>query len=200
MGIELIITSILLGAGLAMDAFSVSVADGLSESNMSNGKRFCIAGTFAGFQFAMPMIGWFLVTSVRDKFESFRPFIPWIALILLVMIGAGLIKDGIAEGGGAKEAKKEGANGATLTASALVLQGIATSIDALSVGFTTASYTAPQALLSSVIIGVVTFAICMAGLVFGRRLSDLLGGKSMIAGGAILILIGIEIWVKGVFF
>lgn len=203
MSTELLITSVLLGVGLAMDAFSVSVANGLADSGMNKGRMFSIAGTFAGFQFLMPMIGWLLVTEAARVFEWFSPLIPWIALVLLLIIGGGLLKDGIEElreskAGTAKEAEPE--ETARLTFWALMMQGVATSIDALSVGFTTASYNSMQALVSSLIIGVVTLIICLAGLRIGRRLGELLAGRASILGGLILIGIGLEIWVKGVFF
>ena len=203
MSTELLITSVLLGVGLAMDAFSVSVANGLADSGMKKGRMLSIAGTFAGFQFMMPMIGWLLVTEAARLFKWFSPLIPWIALILLLIIGGGLLKDGIEElresrtGG---EDEKAAPDTVKLTFWALMMQGIATSIDALSVGFTTAAYSSMQALLSSLIIGVVTLFICLAGLRIGRRLGELLAGRASILGGLILIAIGLEIWIKGVFF
>ncbi len=193
----------LLGAGLAMDAFSVSIANGLADSEMKTGRMFSIAGTFAGFQFLMPMAGWFLVTEAARVFKWFSPLIPWIALVLLLIIGGGLLKDGIEELRVSKAdaaEESEPADAAKLTFWALMMQGVATSIDALSVGFTTASYNSMQALVSSLIIGVVTLIICLAGLRIGRRLGVLLAGRASILGGLILIGIGLEIWIKGVFF
>ena len=209
-----VFNSILLGVALAMDAFSVSIANGLADRHMSMNRMLAIAGTFAGFQFMMPMIGWVVVKRAAEKFEWFRPLIPWIALVLLLIIGGGLLKDGIAELRSAKSEANEGelsgkvatgeiesaARTAKLSFAALMMQGVATSIDALSVGFTTAAYSRAQALLSSLIIGVVTLAICLAGLRIGRRLGELLSGRASILGGLILIGIGLEIWVKGVFF
>ena len=214
----------LLGVGLAMDAFSVSIANGLADSGMKKGRMLSIAGTFAGFQFLMPMIGWYLVTRAAEKFEWFHPLIPWIALVLLLIIGGGLLKDGIEElrAGRSGNYETHGANSAVdseelgtggsgapenllsdtagLTFWTLMMQGVATSIDALSVGFTTADYSSMQALISSLIIGAVTLIICLAGLGIGRRLGELLAGKASILGGLILIGIGLEIWIKGVFF
>ena len=195
----------LLGVGLAMDAFSVSVANGLADSGMKAGRMLSIAGTFAGFQFMMPMIGWLLVTEAARLFKWFSPLIPWIALVLLLIIGSGLLKDGIEElrasKAGVEEAEdKEPSDAAKLGFGALMMQGVATSIDALSVGFTTAAYNTMQALVSSLIIGVVTLFICLAGLRIGRRLGELLAGRASIFGGLILIGIGLEIWIKGVFF
>ena len=188
-----------------MDAFSVSVANGLADRNMKTGRMLTIAGTFAVFQFAMPMIGWFVVKRMAETFEWFSPLIPWIALVLLAFIGGGLLKDGIEELRESRAEKASGESGSAESAeklSALMLfgQGVATSIDALSVGFTTAAYNAAQALASSLIIGVVTLIICMAGLRIGRKLGELLAGKASILGGIILIAIGLEIWIKGVFF
>ncbi len=193
----------LLGVGLAMDAFSVSIANGLADSGMNKGRMLSIAGTFAGFQFMMPMIGWLLVTEAARLFKWFSPLIPWIALILLLIIGGGLLKDGIEELRDSKTGTAEAdklSDTAKLGFWALMMQGVATSIDALSVGFTTAAYNSMQALVSSLIIGVVTLFICLAGLRIGRRLGTLLAGRASILGGIILIGIGIEIWVKGVFF
>lgn len=196
-----------LGAGLAMDAFSVSLANGLAEPNMDAGRTLEIAGTFAGFQFAMPMIGWYLVTRVAEKFEAFRPFIPWIALGLLLLIGGSMLKDGLTENRAKNDTEKEASdvtnsetpdNVIKLGFGALMMQGIATSIDALSVGFTISDYGFPQALASAIIIGVVTLAICIAGLRIGRKLGTILAGKASILGGIILIAIGLEIWIKGV--
>ena len=203
MSTELLITSVLLGVGLAMDAFSVSIANGLADSGMKTGRMFSIAGTFAGFQFMMPMAGWLLVTEAARLFKWFSPLIPWIALILLLITGGGLLKDGMEElraskSGDTKET--ESADTVKLTFWALMMQGVATSIDALSVGFTTAAYNSMQALVSSLIIGVVTLFICLAGLRIGRRLGELLAGRASILGGLILIGIGLEIWIKGVFF
>jgi len=220
---ELFITSALLGVGLAMDAFSVSIANGLADRNMTAGRSLEIAGTFAAFQFAMPLIGWFLVTRAAEKFEWFRPLIPWIALVLLLIIGIGLLRDGAEEIRPVSDSVKNAetiktaaanyepavaakggpaaiSNGTKLSFAALMVQGIATSIDALSVGFTTASYSAAQAAVSSLIIGAVTLVICLAGLRLGRKLGELLAGRASILGGAILIAIGLEIWIKGVFF
>ena len=208
MNAELLITSVLLGAGLAMDAFSVSVANGLADRHMKINRMFAIAGTFAGFQFLMPMTGWLVVRKAAEAFEWFSPLIPWIALILLMLIGGGLLRDGIRElraGTEPDEADPESteektAGAAGLSFAALMMQGVATSIDALSVGFTTASYDRLQALVSSLIIGAVTLVICLAGLRIGRKLGDLLSGRASILGGVILIAIGLEIWIKGVFF
>lgn len=185
--LELALQSIALGVALAMDAFSVSMANGLNDPDMERKNMLVIAGTFAGFQFAMPMIGWFCVTTIKEIFSMFEKFIPWIALILLLLIGGNMLLDGIR--GDADGAENSGELGVKL----LIVQGIATSIDALSTGFTTSAYSAFQAFVSSLIIAVVTFFICVAGVKIGKKFGVRLAGKAQILGGVILILIGLKI-------
>ena len=205
MSTELIITSILLGVGLAMDAFSVSLADGLSEEKLNAKRVLVIAGTFAFFQFLMPLTGWVLVHTAEARFQSFQTFVPWIALALLLYIGGKMLIEGvrdrkerIAAGSGPDQTGIDaGSQRSTLGAGELLIQGIATSIDALSVGFTIASYAAVTAFASSAIIGAVTLIICIAGLLIGRQIGTRFSGSASILGGVILIAIGIEIWVKG---
>jgi len=187
------INSVLLGVGLAMDAFSVSLANGLNEPNMKKGRMSLIAGVFAVFQAVMPMIGWICVHTVAKYFSAFEKMIPWIALILLLYIGGKMLLEGIKGEEDEEEVKDLGIG-------ALMIQGVATSIDALSVGFTISDYNALMAGGCAIIIAVVTFGICIAGLKIGKKVGTKLAGKANILGGVILIGIGIEIFVKGVFF
>ena len=189
MSVKFIVNSVLLGVALAMDAFSVSCANGLNEPKMKHSKMACVAGTYAWFQFMMPMTGWFCVHSVANYFNAFQKCIPWIALILLCYIGGKMLYEGIKGGDGEEQVTK-------LTPSALFLQGVATSIDALSVGFTISSYNFALAAASSLIIATVTFFICISGLYIGRKAGMLLAGKASILGGIILIAIGIEIFIS----
>lgn len=185
------VNSILLGVGLAMDAFSVSLANGLNEPKMKAGRMSLIAGVFGIFQAAMPMIGWICVHTIVQYFSSFEKLIPWIALILLLYIGGKMLIEGIKGGDEADEGVKN------LSFGALMIQGVATSIDALSVGFTIADYNFLMALICALIIAVVTFAICIFGLIIGKKVGTKLAGKANILGGVILIGIGIEIFVTG---
>ena len=189
--IGFILNSVLLGIGLAMDAFSVSIANGLSEPGMRRRKEVLIAGTYAFFQFLMPVIGWFCVHEMVRQFRAFEGFIPWIALALLLWIGGKMIL----EARGGAEVSEETR---TLTMGTLLIQGVATSIDALSVGFAIAGYGAGAAFGAALIIAAVTFLICMGGLTAGKKLGTRLAGKAGILGGCILIFIGIEIFVRGV--
>ena len=169
--------SALLGVGLAMDAFSVSMANGLHDPKMSKKRMAIIAGTFGVFQAVMPMTGWICVHTIVELFSSFEVFIPWIALALLAYIGGKMLLEGIKG--------EEDEEAAELSAGALFVQGVATSIDALSV--------------CSLIIATVTFFICIAGLRIGKKFGTKLAGKASILGGIILIGIGLEIFLTGIF-
>lgn len=186
------LNSVLLGVGLAMDAFSVSLANGLNEPKMKIKKMCLIAGVFAFFQALMPMLGWFLVHTLCNCFSAFQKFVPWIALILLGFIGGKMLFDGLK---GDEESEVS-----SLGFLALLIQGIATSIDALSVGCTISEYGWQMALVCALIIAFVTFFICMAGLFLGKKFGTKLSGKATILGGIILTIIGIEIFIKGIFF
>lgn len=186
------VNSVLLGVGLAMDAFSVSLANGLNEPKMKKGKMCGIAGVFALFQALMPMIGWICVHTVVQYFQAFEKLIPWIALILLAFIGGKMLIEGIKN-------KDEGEEKPEVGLAALLVQGVATSIDALSVGFTISGYGLVMAIVCALIIAAVTFIICMAGLVIGKKFGTKLANKASILGGVILIAIGLEIFITGVF-
>ena len=189
--IKLLIQAALLGVGLAMDAFSVSMANGMNEKKMVISRMIQIAVVFAGFQFLMPMIGWLAVHTVSSTFTIFMDAVPWIALILLLYIGGGMIKDGLEE-------EEEGEAEYEASTRKLLIQGIATSIDALSVGFTIAHYSLSSAFITSAIIAVVTFVICYIGIILGKKFGMVFANKSSILGGMILIFIGIEIFVTGI--
>lgn len=188
-GFDFFFNSILLGAGLAMDAFSVSLANGLNEPKMKKLKMLGVSGVFSAFQFAMPMIGWICVSAIAQYFNAFQKLIPWIALALLGFIGGKMLYEGIVNKDSEEEKPAVGL-------SAILVQGVATSIDALSVGFTIADYSLSEALLSCFIIGAVTFVICFAGIAIGKKAGTALAGKAGILGGLILIFIGLEIFIK----
>lgn len=191
MNLVLIFNSILLGLGLAMDAFSVSLANGLNEPCMKRRKMLFVAGIFGIFQGLMPLTGWICVKTVVKYFSFFETLIPWIALALLGFIGGKMLYEGI-------KCKDEDGCCRSLGLGALLIQGVATSIDALSVGFTIASYNFFAAFMSSLIIAAVTFLVCYLGIEIGKRAGTHLAGKAGIFGGVILIIIGIEIFITGI--
>ena len=192
--LKIITNGALLGFGLAMDAFSVSLANGLSDPKMKRKKLLTIAATFAIFQGMMPLIGWFFVTQLSSVFDVLQAYIPWAALILLVFIGGKMLLEGIKpdeeECCESKEEKK-------LTFSALMIQGLATSIDALSVGLTISDLNFGEATLEAAVIAALTFVICAAGIEIGKKFGTKLANKAAILGGCVLIAIGFKIFFFG---
>ncbi len=170
-----------------MDAFSVSVANGLRKPDMPLREKLLISGVFAFFQFLMPLIGWFCVHTALHYFRIIQPVIPWTAFLLLLYIGIGMIREAL------KPDEDTHAEDKPLTFSALILQGIATSIDALSAGFTIAEYSTLQALTACALIAVTTFCICLPGVRLGSLAGVRLSRKATIVGGCILIIIGIRV-------
>ena len=190
-----IFNGVIFGLALGMDAFSVSVANGINESGMSRKKSMAIPMTFAIFQFIMPLAGWFLVTVMKELIEDFQFFIPYIALILLSFIGGKMLISGIKELWKGRDDLEEEI---ILNPSGLMIQGIATSIDALSVGFTISDYNAVSAVALSLIIALVTFILCVIGLFFGKKIGNAFSEGDGILGGIILIAIGIKIFLQGI--
>lgn len=207
---KLILTSLMLGVGLAMDACAVSMTNGLNEPKMRVGKAAGIAGMFAFFQALMPIIGWSCVYAIAEQFNAFAAWVPYIALVLLAIVGGKMLFDGIkhmrnskkqstANDGEAATTRETAAK--PLTFVALLVQAVATSIDALSTGFTLSDIAGNvwwQALISAGIIAVVTFGLSIAGVFVGKKFGDRLGSKAEIVGGVILICIGIEIVLSNV--
>ena len=183
-----IINAFLLGIGLAMDAFSVSVANGLEDPKMKNRRMIFIALVFGLFQMAMPLIGWFFVHKLAEQFALFEKSVPYIALVLLLYIGGKMIYESFQH----KESEE------AIGIGDILIQGIATSIDALSVGFTIAHLSFANALYEAAIIGIVTFIICIFGVIIGKAGGSKLSDKAGIIGGIVLILVGIRIFVSGV--
>ncbi len=190
MGIEFFIVSIMFGIGLAMDAFSVALANGMNEKRMKIGRMCTIAGVFSFFQAAMPLIGWVAVHTILEYFHGFSKFIPYIALALLSYIGGKMIYEGL---------KKDcDCEDCSVGFGALIVQGIATSIDALSVGLDIGEYNFYEALICCIVIAIVTFIVCMFGVWTGKKFGNMLSNKATVFGGAILVCIGVYIFIKGI--
>lgn len=179
------INSLFLGFGLSMDAFSVSLVNGLSDPQMGRSKAAGIAMVFALFQAIMPLTGWVLTHTVVHRFGFFSEVIPLISLGLLMLIGLHMLLEDCSQ---AEE------KACAMTLGALMLQGVATSLDALSVGFTIAEYGTLAAVLCAGIIAAVTFCICFAGVQLGRLAGCCFSGRARMLGGLTLIAIGIEIF------
>ena len=198
MDFQFFLSAALLGLGLAMDACAVSMANGLKYPCIKLGKVILIAAFFALFQGIMPLIGWVCVHTVVEKFEAFGKIVPYIALALLGFIGGKMLYEGLTHKD--CDAQDECGCAKPLTFWALIVQAVATSIDALSVGFTIAEYNLTQALVAVAVIALVTFATCFVAVFLGKKFGTKLGNKAEILGGLILIGIGIEIFISGVFF
>lgn len=185
-----IFTILLIGLGLAMDAFSVSITDGilLKKPTILQGTK--IAFFFGAFQFVMPCIGYLLASSFSKYITAFDH---WIAFVLLAFIGGKMLYEAISDKDEDEEIKNP------LSFSTLTILAIATSIDALAVGVTFATM-AVSVVFASAIIGIMTFAICLSGVFIGSRFGNLLGNKAEIVGGLVLIFIGIKILVEHLFF
>ncbi len=187
-----LVNNILLGFALAMDAFSVSVADGLKATGIEKKKSLSIALVFGGFQALFPFVGWFCIHTLVTFIKAFEKAVPWIALVLLLFLGVKMIIEGI-------KGEEEEGNQNSLSFKTIILQGVAVSIDALSVGFTIAEYNIIQVLISISIIGLETFLISLIGLLIGKKIGTKLSDKAQIVGGVILIAIGLEIFITSFF-
>ena len=183
---------LILAVGLSMDAFAVSVTNGMTKKNINIKWTFAIAACFGIFQGLMPTIGYFLGSTFTQYVTRFDHYI---ALVLLGFIGGKMLLDGL---------KKDDScefDGTGLTVGALLLQGVATSIDALAVGvsFAAVMNSMALALSAAAIITVCTFVFCFAGVFIGKKFGTSISGKAGIFGGIILIIIGVQIFIKGVF-
>ena len=188
-----IISIILVGIGLAMDAFSVSVTEGIILKRPRPSHICKIALFFGGFQFLMPCIGYLLGSAFAKYITAFDHYI---AFVLLGFIGGKMLYEAIAEKDDEDEDIKNPISFKTLT-----ILAIATSIDALAVGVTFA--TVPLAIhvtLASALIGIVTYAISAGGVYIGSKFGNLLGKKAEILGGLVLIGIGAKILIEHLFF
>ena len=190
MNFEFFVVSIMFGVGLAMDAFSVSLANGMNENRMKVGRMCQIAGVFAFFQALMPLIGWICVHTILEYFNGFSKFIPYITLALLAYIGGKMIWEGLHKNCDCEDC--------SVGFAALIVQGIATSIDALTVGLDIGEYNFVEALVCAIVIAIVTFIICMFGVWAGKKFGNMLSSKATVFGGVILVCIGIYIFIKGI--
>ncbi len=185
-----IIQAALIGGGLAMDAFSVSITDGIIIGRAKLSQSFKIAIFFGLFQFIMPIIGYIAGSTFSGIIESFDH---WVAFALLVFIGGKMAYEALFS------RDEEQTASDPLAIKTLLVLAVATSIDALAVGITFATISAPV-LLSSAIIGIVTFIISAIGVMLGSKLGSAAGNRAQVIGGVILIAIGAKILIEHLFF
>ena len=179
-----IIELLLIGIGLSMDAFAVSVCKGLGMTKLNKKNAFLIALFFGGFQALMPWLGWFIGSRFQKYIEQFDH---WIAFGLLVFIGGQMIYESL------KEKDEVETEGDQLDIGQLFLMAIATSIDALAIGVTFALLPGVNIWTSIALIGCTTFMISFAGVGIGCRFGNKYEKKAQIVGGVILIVLGIKI-------
>jgi putative Mn2+ efflux pump MntP len=182
-----LLTIFLLAVGLGVDAFSVAIGIGASNNKKSWAPVLRLSLAFGLFQFVMPLIGWLAGSTVVDRIQSFDH---WIAFALLVLVGGKMIWEGLEKG--SDEQKTDQTRGWPL-----FLLSIATSIDALAVGFSF-SLLKTALLFPAAIIGVVCFMMTAVGMIFGKGLARIFGKKVEILGGLVLIAIGMKILIEHV--
>mgnify|MGYP004517455007 CR=1 FL=1 len=175
----------LVGVGLSMDAFAVSICKGLGMKRLNMKQALVIGLFFGGFQALMPFLGWALGTQLADLIT---PIDHWIAFILLAVIGGKMLLDAFR--GGEEEADE--ATDAKLDLKELFMLAIATSIDALAVGITFA-FLGVDIVFAIVVIGATTFVISVAGVAVGHAFGARYEKGATVVGGVVLILIGLKI-------
>lgn len=178
-------TIVTVAVGLSMDAFAVSVTNGMCVRDLNNKRRVLTALSFGIFQAAMPIIGYFLGRTFSDAISAVDH---WVALILLSAIGINMIVEAI-------KSKNEECSLAPFSYKSLFVQSIATSIDALAVGISFAVLNI-NIWVSALFIGAITFGICLFGIFIGKKLNSLFKNKASIVGGVILIAIGLKIFIE----
>ena len=188
---EIIITSILMGIGLAMDACAVSMANGLKHTKLKISKILFVSFIFGLFQGIMPLVGYLVGHAILSKISW---IIPIVALTLLSYVGEKMIADGL------KYDQESSVSTTSLTIKVILIQAIATSIDALSAGFSISDFLFIDALICVLFVTLITFSLCVLGVYVGKKFGSKLGGKAQILGGIILIFIGLEIFISHVFF
>lgn len=184
-----IIEIIVLSIGLAMDATAVSMTNGMNDTKMKVKKILLIGLTFGLFQALMPLLGYLFGTLFVDFVEKIDH---WIALILLGFLGIQMLREGFSKNEDKEEVKHLGFK-------MLLIQGVATSIDALAVGVSLASLKA-NILVAVISIGIITTLLSIIGVYMGKKFGNLLNNKASILGGIILIGIGLKIFIEHMFF
>lgn len=182
------LTVFLIGLGLSMDAFSVSVTNGMCLERVKIADALKISFMYALFQFLMPVLGFFTGNVFKNVINSVDH---WIAFCLLLFIGIKMISEALEKKDEKEECKKIGIK-------LLFVQAVATSIDALAVGVSFAALKMPV-ISSSLMIGIITLVICFFGVYIGKKVGKFLNGKAEILGGVILIGIGVKILIEHLF-
>ena len=180
------ISIFLIAVSLALDALAVSITNGMKAKNFTKKKAVAAAFCYGGFQFVMPLIGYWLGQSVKSLIESFDH---WVAFGLLLIIGGKMIIDAIREW----NVPEEDMTPIVLTPWKVILQGIATSIDALAVGITLSTSSSLNIWFSCTVIGIVAFVLPLIGGLLGKKIGSFFRTKAGLVGGLVLVGIGVKI-------
>jgi len=187
--------AVLLGIGLAMDAFGISITHGFKDPQISRGRTLATASTFGIFQGVMPLIGWGIVfgfSSIKSFSYIFSQIVPPLAFVILAYLGIKMIINCV------KNKEEEMIKVSTKSFFIVLLaEGIATSIDALSSGLAMNDYSFAEAGVSALIIALITFTFSLVGVYLGKKVGDKAGSKAEMIGGIILIIVGTFILIKG---
>ena len=185
-----ILNSVLLGIGLSADAFSLSVVNGSRMPEMKTGTCLLVSGVFAVFQGFMPMLGRYIAAELISCFAVIQVAVPYISQILLIFLGLKIISEG--------RKSHLCRCPSSIVSSALLVQALATSVDALLAGITLTEFCFSLALLSALIIAFITFVLCFIGVHLGRLLGAKLQCRASLCGGVMLILIALENFIRAV--
>lgn len=199
--LKLLLSSMALGIGLAVDASIISMANGMNDQLMRKKRMFIIAAMFSIFQGLMPIIGYIIghtAYTALDFIEKYH-ILPIISLIILSILGLIMLIPGIKYVITRDEIDLKFERDTKIPFKIIFNQAIATSIDALSVGVVISNYTVSEAIICVVIIALVTFAICLPSVLIGKKIGLKLGPFNQIVGGIILIIIGLVIFFTGIF-
>ncbi len=180
---------IIIAIGLSIDSFAVSVSNGFSKHKLKLEQNLLIALSFTTFQALMPLLGWLLGKSFADNIKAADH---WIAFILLSFIGAKMIYESFQKDKNVNSSK-------SLNILTVIVQSVATSIDALIIGISFA-FIKVNITVSIIIIAVVTFIFSVSGFFIGKKFGKKYSKKAEIIGGIILILIGIKILIEHLYF
>ena len=181
---------LLLAVGVSMDAFAVSICKGLAMKRATPGGMATVGGWFGGFQALMPLIGFYLGTLFAAAIEAVDH---WVAFGLLGIIGAGMLKEAFDRSCGLEDCGCEDEHNADLGVKTMFVMAVATSIDALAVGISLAMAGGVNIWLAVLLIGLTTFSFSAAGVKIGSLFGAAFEKKAQLAGGAILILLGVKI-------
>lgn len=183
-----IVEIILIGLALSMDAFAVTISNSFVYQHESRARMMLMPVAFGAFQWLMPIAGFFAGTIAAGFIESYAGIV---SFVILAFIGGNMIREGVSALRGGEKEENAGPEQKHLTVSSVLVQAVATSIDAFAVGVSLLASGA-NIFFASPVIGLTTFVCCIVALVVGRKFGEVLGDKAEIVGGVVLVAIGVK--------